>query len=551
MGIFIYLTVSKSITKDEWGRVYQEARELAEAFPLAERRVVSVRGIPTMCLARTQEREVTWGLRRKETETGWFACGDYETLRTAEDYFLPRDLVSDGQREADTSDPILDMVPEYLNGYSWDDEALCPCYHLWGAKTQGEPYHLYLLAVACLIESRLGRKALVHGDITKGQCERAVSMANGVLKREIHAPDRCDKDRLRVRIDELPLTEVEKLQLFVGLYLGRQDADFGAFLRTGYTEQACDEYWAGRFQGYRITSMGFDSALKDYLLWGFALERLCAFVCFRDEEGNEHYDDFVKKIMDAKLHQQNKDCTDMLEIDPDDDALYGVSTLFAQIALRGARNKKVDRYIPIEEIRAALVDAIGDRCTVDELINDYLQKERDQNPPELSTESTADDVQKAVDIDPSYALTEVMKSRMQELEEMDEEYDISRSEDLPYFEVGDTLRPGLKDAVSESYAFYQGVLDEDKYRQLMTLSPEERCQWLAATNRCMLLRDRDWDKIYADIMDHPESFGRYYPMVRVMINSEEVASMVRAFVTNDALYSFAAELDAAKKGEPR
>ena len=35
--------------------------------------------------------------------------------------------------------------------------------------------------------------------------------------------------------------------------------------------------------------------------------------------------------------------------------------------------------------------------------------------------------------------------------------------------------------------------------------------------RRMLLRDRDWDKIYADIMDHLESFGRYYPMVRGMI----------------------------------
>lgn len=35
-------------------------------------------------------------------------------------------------------------------------------YFLWDAKTQGEPYHLYLLAIVCLIEDRLGEKAIAY-----------------------------------------------------------------------------------------------------------------------------------------------------------------------------------------------------------------------------------------------------------------------------------------------------------------------------------------------------------------------------------------------------
>ena len=36
MGIFIHLSVSKSVTEDEWASVYRETLRLVEAFPFAE-----------------------------------------------------------------------------------------------------------------------------------------------------------------------------------------------------------------------------------------------------------------------------------------------------------------------------------------------------------------------------------------------------------------------------------------------------------------------------------------------------------------------------------
>lgn len=69
----------------------------------------------------------------------------------------------------------------------------------------------------------------------------------------------------------------------------------------------------------------------------------------------------------------------------------------------------------------------------------------------------------------------------------------------------------------------------------------ERCLWLASENRHVPLRDVDWERIFDDIMDHPESFARYYPMVRVKITSDAVERTVRAFVTNDELWSHLVE----------
>ena len=38
MGIFIRLSISKSVTKEEWKKVYEETLQLIKNFPFAERR---------------------------------------------------------------------------------------------------------------------------------------------------------------------------------------------------------------------------------------------------------------------------------------------------------------------------------------------------------------------------------------------------------------------------------------------------------------------------------------------------------------------------------
>lgn len=545
MGIFIYLSISESVTKDEWASVYGETLRLVEAFPLAERMEVSIRGIKTICLVPTKEREERYGWHDEKVQTGWFADGDYESFCTAEAYFLPKNLVTDEEYDPDAPDAMFRVLPSYLD-YDWKDSRFSRCYELWGAKTQGEPYHMYLLAIACLIESRLGSKAFVYGDITKGQCCMAVKMANLYLENKIDIPASCNPERFLARIKTFPFSELEILKIYVSLYLGNKDADFGSAARRQFSDDAFDNYWKERFGCYQVTMRGFNDVLHDYLLWGFDLERLAGYVSFYDKEGNSHYEDFVRRIMEAKLYLKDKDCKDILKIDPEDEQPYGIDTLFAQFVFGFAANRKVDRYIPLADIREALSVSVGDKCDVNRLIDEYLKEDeafQELNNAEFGSLSE-EDIEKAALHDASAVFTQAMELRRKAIEEKQEQFDISKIKQLPFYEPGDSIRPEIEEQVGRYFAFYRSILKEERYAELMQESPKERCEWIVFQNISILLRDKDWDKIFRNIMETPESFARYYPMVRVKITGESLIYLIRAIAINDDFYKYAFDLEA-------
>ena len=69
-------------------------------------------------------------------------------------------------------------------------------------------------------------------------------------------------------------------------------------------------------------------------------------------------------------------------------------------------------------------------------------------------------------------------------------------------------------------------------------SPNKRCGWLVKQNRSLMIRDCDWNKIFDDIETNEDSFSRYYPMVRVVLNSTNMIDLIKAIVLNDALYAY-------------
>ena len=76
MGVFIHLAISTSVTPEEWKSVYEETHGLVRKLPFADRREKVINGIPTVCLARTDEREQAYGWNGEQMETGWFTEGD-------------------------------------------------------------------------------------------------------------------------------------------------------------------------------------------------------------------------------------------------------------------------------------------------------------------------------------------------------------------------------------------------------------------------------------------------------------------------------------------
>ena len=549
MGICIHLAIAKSVTKDEWKAVYEESLKLVDAFPLAEKRKIDIDGIETICLVKSEEREFTYGWPKEKTGIGWFAVGDYEYMHIAEDYSLSRELVQDDQYMEKCEDALFGELPCYLD-FDWNDKKFDCVYHEWGAKTQGEPYHMYLLAIACMIEARLGNKAFVTGDITRGQCVEAVKLANEILDEPIDIPARCDLERLKKRVDSLPITEEEKIRVFVTFYLGNKGKEFGEQVQKLFSRGTWNEYWKRRFGLYDVSQYGFNSIFCDYVLWGFDFGEICRYVKFESKEGIPQYEKFVKRVMDAKLHLADKDCGDPLKIDQDEASPYSVNTYFAQFLFAGARNDKIDRYIPIEEIRKALQKGIGDKCDVNGIIDEYLKKESEQKKIELLNISSEEEYKEACDQDSSEVFKQILDVKKAYLQKKRETYKVSTYEDLLYYNRGDSMHPGLMRSLGKSFVFFNGLLSNEKYSKLMSKTAQERCEFLVEENRWILIRDKDWRKIFKDIRENKDSFARYYPMVRVVIDTDDQGNIVKGIILNDELYAYCPEL-AEKYGDDK
>ena len=532
MGIYIHLALAPSITPEEWKPVYEESLILAKALPLAEYGEAEIDGIPIICLTKTGERETS---PRGENTLGWSATGDYESMKYAENYYLSRKFIAEEIEYCE--DVMFEMLPHLLEYYD-DDERFHFVYRIWNNKTQGRPYHMYLLAIACMIEFRLKKKAMVYGDITRGQCLEAVKIANEILDEPISAPDSCYPDKLIERVRAMPLTEDEKIEAFEYYYLGNKDAAFGEQIRKYFTRKVCNKYWEKRFGKFHFGQIGFEDSIHDYLLLGFELSGLFKYASLCRDDNIPQYEDFIKRIMDAKLHLKEKDCSDPLRIDYNEVALYGIGAQFTHVFYGGLKNKKIDRFIPINEIRAVINNELGDKCDVNRIIDEYLKNEAEQQRIDISDFSTEEEYIKACEKDPSEVFRQYIYQQSDKIQRTRDMYDVAVYEDLIFYKLGDKIEPAIAKALRKMFGFYQKLIDEHDYEKLMKENSRVRCKFLAAANENLIIRDKDWKKIFKEIQENEEAFERYYPMVRIDTTNDSINSMVKAIVVNDDLYAF-------------
>ena len=543
MGIHIHLFVSKSVTKQEWNSVYEESLLLAKAFPLADLKKTNIKDIETYCLVPTHEYEdlSIWNTEHKKV--GWCTVGDYETLDTGEDYYTPRYLIEDKEFDISAGNAILGAIPLY-NDFEEDDIGDDQVYHLWGNKTQGKPYHMYLLAIACMMESRLGKKAFVAGDITRGQCRKAVALANEYLEKPIDMPERCDMEQLHKRISKLSFGPKEQLCIFISFYLGTKDAEFGNYLRANFPSDVCYEYWKDRFSDSHIGTLGFNANLKEYLLWGFDLQILFELVNYYDENNQPQYEKFITNILDSKLHLKEKNCKDILDIDQESETPYTVNHLFAQFVYSASRNKKVDRYIPMEELRKILLNRLGDKCDVNQIITGYICKESLQNPIDFSKEipTTEEELAELSEQDPAEVFQEVTRMHQQKNYEEYNEYDITLPEQLELYKKGNTLHPKLKEGLLKFFHDYTKSYKEDTFCLLKVHSAVTQYKCLTEIKqREILLRDKDWEKIFNNLEKDKEALKRYYILLYFKLSNDTIYHTLKAIVLNDDLYDYLVE----------
>ena len=513
MGIGIGITVSHAVPEGKWKAVYNEALNLAREMGLIENIDQVVRGHIVRCI--TPTKESIFG-----NKTGWGTCGEDYFRKCGEYYFFPKDLGEYGVDETEDVIVYRARVLGILNEKACYDNFR----QFWGDKTQGYPYHMNLLAIGCLVQDRLEPYAFVHTDINAGQCRYATEWANENLDTPIRVPCQADADRFLERIQTMDIDNQDRIKIAMDMYLGRKDASYGRKLREIFPEEELSRYWAECMSDYYVTTIGFKRRLKEYLSMGFDIGKLCGYVSFLDSEGNDQHEQFIRTFLDSKLHWEEKDCNDWMEQDPDDPTLYGIEALIIRTLALGVRNPKVDRYIPMDEIRAVLNEHLAGDCDVNCILDQYLKQEK--------TEETKSD-----------RVNKLMDEAKANLDKRMGKYDILEESRLHLYRPGDHIEPTIEKLLRELLDFAAGVCEEyrDDIRRLESDGMKE--EWLSqGAGYHLLLTREEWETVFEHVEEG--QFERYFGLFSIDGRSSDIGWALMALVVNDALYEYACTLPA-------
>ena len=219
MGVYVSLNILPNQIEDsQWEAVFDEATLLAEYYPkrLMKFTYQEIYGATRLVLSH----------KIVDEEDGTLSvCGDFETRKRAEQFTITKEKPRwHSEREAFHGDIVL----------ADPDEQWLTVFH---EKTQGYPYHIAVIALGALYESRFPKSAVVAGDIDLEDCQTAVEWANQVLKTPISIPvladgqrliDRlsphCDPDSLEERFRDLLRGSETKCRMFLIAHQKDRDA---------------------------------------------------------------------------------------------------------------------------------------------------------------------------------------------------------------------------------------------------------------------------------------------------------------------------------------
>src|SRR5690625_6679937 len=98
-------------------------------------------------------------------------------MLAAESFGLFRDIeiYRNGKNDHENCDDILAELINNKVYYNQEHQQIpVNSIDVFNNKTQGFPHHIYLLGIACLIESRFPKYAAIEGDVSIGQMKKAI-----------------------------------------------------------------------------------------------------------------------------------------------------------------------------------------------------------------------------------------------------------------------------------------------------------------------------------------------------------------------------------------
>ncbi len=487
MGIFISLKLSDTITQEEWQPVYENSLKMAQKFNFFDCGKKNINGENIYCIFPTEE-----------DEYGWRVLGTFPDYKHAETQRMLKNI-GITSRDTEPCEILRSNIDETVN-----------CFGIWGNKTQGEPYHMGLLAIGCMAEQLLGIQAMVYGDITYGQCIKAAKMASDTLGEPIQPPISCRLNDLYKRIQNINgLTERQKLNLLLDVYLGDKNRQFDDFLQEHFSYEIILDYWKKRFENCNIDSINFKMLMKKYFESVSNLKLFCTILNI-DKTDTENCAKLIHRILESKLHIKEKDCYDPFDYTKCSEP-YTIHNLTASFFLYGAKNKAVDAYIPLEEIRSILTEYFDSSIDVNKIIDTHL----------LNIENNAEK-----------SGHDIFTETANKFEDECSQYDINEYEDLYFFKPNSKFNPRMIEAIKQSFLFYYEIGESSECTELLEKTADELFHILAYNFRKGFLTEEHWKYIYDELNRDIQTFRRFYPLIKVKCNGN-LDYLIRAFLDDE------------------
>lgn len=352
MGVSLFLeALPEKINKREWEKVYLETLKLVRAYPFSMLKEIDIHGekVPAISLAVEQEDENRY----------WKISGDFVSMKRGETFMLYKDLNNYTHFTANNLGDILK--------YRLEDRMATI---IFDSKTQGYPYHRYILAICCLIEHRLSGSAILYGNFDDTQAQKAIDWANSILDTPIDLPIVVNYRELYNRLKQIKNGKVYLKDFY---YLAQNGKGMYEFIKENFNEREIFDFFKDRMKDYHLaTVVGNINIMIDFLNMGYSVEDLCDLCCLQEDGPKFQEEDFVSALCSTWIFvpEENRKAMDVF-VTPEgkSDTVY---SLFGKAFLTMSRlmGMNIEKYIPKDEITSILKYKLKCLNNVDSIIKE-------------------------------------------------------------------------------------------------------------------------------------------------------------------------------------
>lgn len=361
MGFSISLDIKPSqIGVKDWEKVYYESIELIKAYPFGTIELEQIHGLDRKVLVRAEEQHSC------NQGDYWSVCGDMGTKRIAGIFELYRDLKQYLPLGIESSFEYRDIILDYVDG-NWNRS-------IFSGDTNGEDYHLYVLAIACLIESRFEGSAIVYGDFDKEQAELAVDWANSILNKPINLPVRARYKDLFERLKKVKSEEVIISSFYSAICNSKE---VSVFVRDNFSAEQVTSYYREKLSGYNSPcEIGAIRFMADLLDLEYSIESISSICCLESQGPKFDSESFIESLCSTWVFVSKESRVEMERYKSIEDKIKQIMGAFAEMILKekGIQGLNIERYIPLDEFKSSLISIFGNSDRVNSIVDEEYEE---------------------------------------------------------------------------------------------------------------------------------------------------------------------------------